>query len=103
MDLSAKKAFELLQIKEIKILDVRTVPEFKSGHIKNAINIDVMPADFRERVAKLDTDFTWLVYCRSGSRSRNAVQVMQELGFENILHLKHGLLEWESEGLPLEY
>ena len=53
------------QLKHI-ILDVRSAEEYAMGHIKGAVNIDVNAADFREKVAKLDKESTYLVHCASG-------------------------------------
>ena len=57
------------------VLDVRTPAEFASGHVKGAINVDVMAPDFATRVEALLTrgtlqkDGTVYLYCRSGNRS----------------------------------
>ena len=37
-----------------------------------------------------------LVYCRSGRRSKNAAQILAELGYTNILEFG-GILDWPYE------
>ena len=52
-DVTVKKAAEMInQTSEeapLIILDVRTKGEFDSGHLNNAINIDVKSASFKEK------------------------------------------------------
>ena len=43
----------------------------------------------------------YLVYCRSGHRSSNAVKIMIEMGFTDIYNLSGGIRKWKGEGLPL--
>lgn len=83
------------------VVDVRTPTEFAQGHLEGAINIDVQSAEFDQRIAELDPDDDYLVYCRSGSRSAAAIDRMEDAGFED-LH-DGGSLETARDmtGLPL--
>ena len=83
------------------ILDVRTPGEYSEGHIDNAVNLDVNSGSFSEEVVKLDRENTYLIHCRSGSRSEKAGAMMEELGFINIYEIGGGFVEWESEGHPV--
>jgi rhodanese-related sulfurtransferase len=67
------------------IIDVRTPAETAHGTIAGAITIDFQAGDFRERVAELERDGSYLVYCRSGNRSAQAAAVMAELGFTDVV------------------
>lgn len=84
------------------ILDVRTSGEFSSGHIRGAINLDFYQPDFHARLSGLDKSKTYLVYCRSGNRSEQAVRMMQSNGFSKVYNLLGGFAGWYQEGLPLE-
>jgi rhodanese-related sulfurtransferase len=66
------------------LIDVRTPQEYDEGHLEGAINIDVQAADFDERVQELPRDEPYVVYCRSGSRSAQAISRMEELGFTDL-------------------
>lgn len=66
------------------ILDVRTPEEFAEGHLVGAQNIDVSADGFDDEVAQLDTDVPIVVYCRTGSRSAEAVERMEALGFTDL-------------------
>ncbi len=82
------------------LLDVRTPQEFKEERIEGAVMVDYLSPTFRDEVAKLDRGKAYLVYCRSGSRSSEAVKVMQEQGFRDVRHLDGGILRWKEAGLP---
>ena len=51
-------------------------------------------------MAKLDRGKTYLVYCRTGNRTKGALKVMRELGFLSVLHLSSGITKWKEEGFP---
>jgi hypothetical protein len=74
------------------LLDVRTPGEFLSGHIDTATNIDFESPSFIAEIKKLDTAKTYFVYCRSGSRSGQAISIMKSNGIENIYELSGGLI-----------
>ena len=85
---------------EAVVLDVRTEEEFESGYIPKAINIDIqMGPSFIDEINSLDKTKSYYVYCRSGARSSQAVQLMRELGFNNTFNLLGGILDWEGEVL----
>ena len=66
------------------ILDVRTPDEFSAGHLDGAVNIDVQSAEFDALVSQLDPEGSYLVYCRSGNRSAQAIDRMAALGFTDL-------------------
>ena len=98
-DLSQKEwTNALVEHPEAVVLDVRTEDEFESGHIPNALNIDLsMGPGFIDEVNALDKNKSYYVYCRSGARSAQAIQVMRDLGFSETYNLIGGILEWEGE------
>lgn len=83
------------------ILDVRTTEEFNEGHIENAVNIDFYSTDFEQEMDKLNKEQTYLIYCRTGNRSGQAISIMERLGFKNVYHLSPGIINWISDGLPV--
>ena len=82
----------------VVVLDVRTPEEFASGHIPDAVNIDVSASDFASRVGALDADANYAVYCRTGNRSATAMQIMQDAGFGSVAHLGGGVVAWVDAG-----
>jgi rhodanese-related sulfurtransferase len=82
------------------ILDVRTPEEFLGEYIENAVNLDYYSDTFRNNLDKLDKNKTYLIYCRSGRRSENALNIMKELDFREVYNMLGGVVKWKSEELP---
>lgn len=95
------QAAELAADSDVVVLDVRTPQEFAEGHIDGATMVDFEAPTFADEVGRLDPTANYLVYCRSGNRSGQAVAVMQQLGFEHIWDLDGGVISWTADGRPL--
>lgn len=78
------------------IVDVRTEPEFKAGHIKNAINIPNEAIEYEPPKELPDMEQTILVYCRSGHRSIHSSLKLHFLGYKNIYEFG-GINTWPYE------
>jgi rhodanese-related sulfurtransferase len=78
------------------ILDIRTPDEFSQGRIFKAVNLNFYLDDFAEKIAALDKDSTYLLYCRSGNRSQMAIEIMKNAGITKIYHMKEGYIAWEQ-------
>ena len=65
------------------ILDVRSVGEYNSGHIKGAINI---PLDqLRNHLNKISNkEKTIITCCASGMRSASAKSILKSYGYANV-------------------
>ena len=81
---------------DLVILDVRTVSEYDSGHLKEAINIPVEALN--GRLSELNQNDELLVYCRTGNRSTTAVGILRENGYDRIYHMDGGIVAWNSAG-----
>jgi rhodanese-related sulfurtransferase len=94
-----------LQAKEdesnIVLIDIRTKPEFEAGHIEGALMIDFYANKYIDNLKELDRTKTYIIYCRSGNRTGQTLQVMQQLGFENTSDLHHGIKSWVAAGYTL--
>jgi predicted sulfurtransferase len=66
------------------ILDVRTPQEYCTGHLKGSINLDFRSPSFRDQIARLDRNEAYLLYCRTGIRSRLTLLLMRSLGFREL-------------------
>lgn len=67
------------------IIDVRTEEEWASGHLKGAIRIGIADSNFKEQLEQLDKSADYYIYCRSGNRAGQAIDIMRELGFSGEL------------------
>lgn len=91
----------LAEKKEVVVLDVRTPEEFKAGHLKGAVNINIQSPTFKEDVSKLDKSKTYLVNCAAGGRSTRACTAMDGFGFTNAFNLEGGFRAWSAAGQPV--
>lgn len=102
--LTAKEANDLIlknkDNPDFIILDVRTPEEYNDGHIESSINIDYKSENFKSEISKLSQDKTYLVYCRSGRRSKAAQDIMLNSGFYYVINLTGGFEDWKKELLP---
>ena len=103
-NITPQETFTLIQNNknnpDFLIIDVRTREEFADGHIEDAINIDFRSETFRDKLNNLDKNKTYLIYCRSGTRSGNALNVMEELNFQEVYNMSGGIIEWKAAGFP---
>lgn len=82
--------------KDYVIVDVRTPDEYKEGHIPNAINIPNETINEAVYNKLKDKNQLILIYCRSGSRSRQAAYKMQKLGYTNLVDFG-GIINWKGK------
>ena len=82
------------------ILDVRTPKEFLGEYVENAVNLDYNSDTFRNDLDKLDKNKTYLVHCKAGGRSEDALNIMKELDFREVYNMLGGISKWKSEELP---
>ena len=90
--ITPEQAQTLLQNDEnITLLDVRTIEEFKSGHLRGAKLIPL--SELEKNLDKLEADKNRkiIVYCRSGSRSVSASRILEKHGF-TPLNVKQGII-----------
>lgn len=78
------------------LVDIRTPEEFASGHLEGALNVDYYAPDFAEQMSSMDTTKTYLIYCRSGNRSGNALRVLASKGFTDIYDISGGIVAFDA-------
>ena len=90
---TVSEAKELKKDKQSVFLDVRTLAEWKSGHIDSAIHIPLQ--ELASRIVELNSkkDKQIIVYCQSGGRSTSATQILLKNGF-NVKNMIGGYSAW---------
>jgi len=68
------------------LLDVRTPQEYREGHIPGSKNVPVQSIDKAASVVE-NKDTPLYVYCHSGGRSRQAVQLLRQMGYSNVTNI----------------
>jgi len=97
--LDAKSALSLLNNNEnnITLLDVRTIQEFKDGHLEGATLIPLQVLNKKLDMLKTSKNKKIVVYCRSGNRSVSAARILEKNGF-NPINVKGGIIQLIAEG-----
>ena len=83
---------------DLLVLDVRTTEEFSTNHLYNATLIPL--AELEGRLAELASynDTEIIVYCRSGSRSLQASNILVTNNFSKIYNMLGGINTWIETG-----
>jgi rhodanese-related sulfurtransferase len=81
---------ELRNQADAVVIDVRTPRETASGKVEGAIEIDALSSSFKSQLGELDPEKTYLIYCRSGNRSRKACSELSKMGFEKVYNVSGG-------------
>ncbi|MFM7627957.1 MAG: rhodanese-like domain-containing protein [Algoriphagus sp.] len=100
--LSITQFEKLATKKKSKIIDVRTPEEVAEGHLADATTVNFLSPDFATQVASLNKKGTYLLYCRSGSRTRKAADALQKMGFKHVYMLEGGINAWKEAGKAVE-
>ena len=101
VDLTATEfSKELASTKDVQVVDVRTPEEFEKGHVKNAININLLGDGFAKKIDSLNKAKPVFVYCLSGGRSSAAAKKMLQSGFKDIREMQGGMMQWRAANLP---
>ncbi|HCC07879.1 MAG TPA: rhodanese-like domain-containing protein [Clostridiales bacterium] len=83
--------------KDIILLDVRTVEEYKEVHIPNSILVTLNEIDEEIMSQKVpDKQSIIYTYCRSGIRSKMAYEILYKMGYENVYNIG-GINTWSYE------
>lgn len=97
VNITAEEAKQIMDTeKGYIILDVRTQEEYDQGHIPGAILIPNTEIKAQAEEVLTDKYQLILVYCRSGRRSKQAAEILVELGYTNIKEFG-GIIDWPYE------
>ena len=95
--IDAKTAITLLENDDnVSLLDVRTIQEYKAGHLRDATLIPVQALENNLGMIKQDKNKKIIVYCRTGSRSVAASRILKAHGF-TPLNVKGGIIQLMAE------
>jgi adenylyltransferase/sulfurtransferase len=102
-DISAQDLKERLERDpNLILLDVREPHELEIAAIKGAKNIPL--GEVAQRMSELDSAEEMVVFCKRGSRSARAIEILSSAGFKKMKNLKGGINAWAEEvdkSLPL--
>jgi len=92
-------ATQLLNSRDVQIVDVRSAEEFGRGSLRNARNIPL--PDVAAQAGALAKDKPALVVCESGRRASLAAVKLRSAGIAEVFILAGGLDAWRAAGLPV--
>jgi rhodanese-related sulfurtransferase len=84
-----------LDLSKVTLVDVRTAKEVKGGTIGKPKAIE-LSANFHKAIQGLNKDADYVVYCRSGRRSKLAADIMARSGFTHVSNLTGGIQAWKA-------
>ncbi len=97
-DLNVQEFNKMVKEKPGIILDVRTRGEIAKGAIPGHVDIDFFDEEFEKKVEKLDKSQPVYIYCASGGRSGEAMEMMKNKGFTEVYNLEGGYIAWIESG-----
>lgn len=87
---------------EYVVIDIRTPEEHQEERIDTKQqNINIYADDFSDKIKKLDKNKKYLIYCRSGSRTKMGLNRMKAFGFDEVYDLDGGIIEWKKNNFPV--
>jgi rhodanese-related sulfurtransferase len=100
-EVDALEARDLIANLKPVVLDVRTKGEYTDGHLPDAWLIPVQELQSRLHELAGHKDEPVFIYCRSGNRSTVGAKVLVDAGFSQVINLRHGIVDWARNDLPV--
>ncbi len=99
-EVDVQTVYEIQDRDDVYVLDVREQSEYDEKHIPN---VTLLPmSEIQNRLDEIPTDKEVIVTCRSGNRSGQVTQFLEQNGFENVHNMAGGIVAWEQAGFPVE-
>ncbi|WPL19151.1 putative adenylyltransferase/sulfurtransferase MoeZ [Thiorhodovibrio winogradskyi] len=83
----------------LQLVDIRTPEEVAQGAIPRATHLPMHLLPLRQGELPRDRDL--VIYCRSGARSYHACQFLMQQGFDNVINLRGGIIDWARQGFVI--
>ena len=97
-----EKLLQLLQKKEVTLIDVREPIEYHTGYIEHAHNIPLSSINKIKVKSLTNKDKKIVVYCKSGSRSLEAAKILIKNSEHDVWNLEGGITSWINNSLPIK-
>jgi len=83
------------------LVDVREESEWQRGHLPGAVYLGkgIIERDIEVRYP--DTDTPLVLYCGGGYRSVIAADLLQKMGYTNVISMDGGFRGWTQAGYPV--
>ncbi len=95
-DISVQKLAELVKSqKTLRLIDVREPHELQISKIQGATVIPL--GQLAARLSELDSTEELVIFCKSGTRSRRALELLLSAGFRRVKNFKGGINAWVEQ------
>jgi adenylyltransferase/sulfurtransferase len=94
-DITAPELAERVKINHLKLVDVREPHELEISKLPDATNIPL--GQLAARLSELDSAEEMVVFCKGGTRSARALELLVSAGFKKVKNLKGGINAWAKE------
>ena len=95
LDITAPELAERVKINHLILLDVREPHELEISALPDAVNIPL--GQLASRLAELNSADDMVVFCKAGTRSARALELLSSAGFKKVKNLKGGINAWAKE------
>ena len=94
-DITALELAERVKGNHLKLLDVREPHELEISSLPNAVNIPL--GQLAGRLSELDSTEEMVIFCKAGTRSARALELLVSAGFKKVKNLKGGINAWAKD------
>jgi adenylyltransferase/sulfurtransferase len=94
-DITAGELAERVKTNHLKLLDVREPHELQISALPEAVNIPL--GQLAARLSELDSAEDMVVFCKGGTRSARALELLVSAGFKKVKNLKGGINAWAKD------
>lgn len=91
----------LVNREQALVLDLRSIEEFKAGHIAGAKHVDVVQLANKIDNLLKDKNHPVILVCSQGQKSLSHAQQVEKLGYQRVYYLAQGMAGWRQDNLPL--
>lgn len=94
--INVKELNDLMQQKaNFQLIDVRETYEYDIANLQGVL---IPKGEVAQHLSKIAKDKQVVVHCRSGKRSADVIELLQDkYGFENLYNLEGGILAWAKQ------
>lgn len=84
---------------DIYLLDIRSEAEVVAGVLPSSTHLPMHLIP--QKITEFSSGKDIVLYCRSGARSYHACMYLMQQGFDNVINLRGGIIDWARNGYQL--
>ncbi len=84
---------------ELHLYDIRSEAELMRGVLPNAQHLPMHLIPLK--IGEMPKHEEVILYCHSGARSYHACSYLAQQGYDNVINLRGGILDWARNGFEI--